>query len=138
MSKILLVGLVLAFMNVPGLAQAQVASAVDSADLAAVAAYRATIAKLTTDMSAVKAEIRKKNSALALALGKTGKEYDPQEVTAAHQELMTAEQNLAAVELEEYLINKKYKPDWKPDTGGKPVNVNERASGPRKVKPVAP
>lgn len=69
---------------------------------------------------AIRADIRKLNSALAASLGKTG-DYDESEVRKRHAELMDAEARLANAELEAMLLYKQRNPDWKPSTSGKKV-----------------
>lgn len=138
MKKLLIIVVALAFLNVPGVAQAQEVKGVTPADLAAVATYRQAIEKVKDETKAARLEIRKKNTGLAQALGKLGDDYTDKAVTAAHRELLDAQRKLAAVELASYLVYKKYAPDWMPATGGAPVSISDKKSSKKGDKADSP
>ncbi len=98
--------------------------AISAADVAAVAVYRDAMNKLRADLKMARTEVREKNISLAKALGK-GNDFSEKEVTARHADLMAAQQRLSAVELNGFLLYKKYNPTWKPDASGTKVGTGE-------------
>jgi hypothetical protein len=78
--------------------------------------------KLRADLKTAQDDVKKRNIALAQALGK-GKDYSEKEVTVRHAEMMAAQQRLATVELTGFLLYKKYNPSWKPDVSGRKVGT---------------
>ena len=89
------------------------------------------------DLKAARAAVKEKNTALALALNKI-ENYDEAEVTALHQAVKDAQNNLADAELKAIIFYKKAHPAWQPNTSGNkvsaPANLNKSPDDLKKTK----
>ena len=92
-------------------------------DLATVVAYREAVELFRGQVVAARKVIVAKEEFLAQALGATGVKYSEQKVRVAHAELMVAMQKFEAIELESFLVYKKYHPEWQPEVSSKGVVI---------------